>query len=181
MPPNDRDIHFGQGASFSFKEKDIIASWEKKLQEIGFAKSVQIIPKSLVPTCSYSDDKDCFLNESRIAAARLNADAILFLNDDTVVDEYSNVLSILNLTIVGMWIVPAHHLDAYSVYEASLFDVNNGYLYAVASGKGTSTTVKPLKYTDRELDQLEAREKALEEVGERLISMAKLQMDEVSK
>ena len=127
MPPNR-----WQGISQS--EKTVIEQWGEKLKQIGFVKSLEIVPKSLVPSCGYKSESSCFLNQSRAAGARLGADAILFLSDSTVTDSYVNPLSILNLTIVGMWIIPAHHRDSYSVYEAALFDIDNGYLYAVAEG-----------------------------------------------
>ena len=158
------------------EERNIIKSWKEKLQTLGFVESLEIIPTSLIPSCGYESDQDCFLNSSRAAGARLGADAILFLNDSSVTDSYVNPLSILNLTIVGMWIVPAHHRESYSVYEASLFDINNGYLYAFAEGNGTYKTLRPYMYVEHSTGQEEARAKALNDVGQKLYKLAQEQM-----
>lgn len=154
------------------EERKVIEKWGERLKEIGFIQSLEIIPQSLRPTCNYQADSGCFLNESRLAGARLGADAILFLNDSTVTDQYVNPASILDLTIVALWFVPAHHRDSYSIYEASLFDIDNGYLYAFAEGYGEYKTVRPYMYTDWATGQEEARLAALEKLGEKLFVIA---------
>jgi len=145
-----------------------------------FAESLQIVPKSLAPTCGYKADSDCYLTKSRESAARLGADAVLFLNDSTVTDSYVNPLSILNLTIVGMWMIPAHHRDAYTIYEASLFDINNGYLYAVAEGYGEQKSIRPFIYAEYSTGQEESRIKALNEMGLKLLKLAREQVNTLS-
>lgn len=162
-------------------EREVINTWGDKLKALGFVKSMDIIPQSLIPQCGYKSESDCFLNASRIAGARMGADAILFINDSTVTDSYVNPLSFLNITIVGMWFVPAHHRDSYSVYEAALFDINNGYLYAVAEETGEYKALRPLMYAERDTGQHEARIDALNKVGQKLYDMAKEQMRKTSK
>lgn len=158
-------------------EREVIEQWATSLQEMGFAETLQIVPRSLMPQCGYQAEHDCYLTQARVAGARLGADAILFLNDTTATDSYLNPLSILNLTIVGMWIVPAHHRDSYSIYEASLFDINNGYLYAVAEGYGEQKSLRPYVYAEYQTGQNEARLKALHSVGVKLLDLAKRQMN----
>ena len=135
------------------------------------------MPKSLIPTCGYKNESNCFLNESRAAGARLGADALLFLSETSVTDTYLNPLSILNLTIVGMWVVPAHHRDAYSVYEAALFDIDNGYLYAVAEGHGESKTIRPYMYVDSKTGREEADLKALVDISNKIFSLSQEKMN----
>lgn len=173
MPPD-------RWSGLSQPERKIIESWGESLRDIGFADSLQIVPKSLAPDCGYRSDSGCYLTKSREAAARLGADAVLFLNDSTVTDSYMNPLSILNLTIVGMWVIPAHHRDAYSIYEASLFDINNGYLYAIADGYGEQKSIRPYVYAEDTTGQDEARIKALNDVGAKLLSLAKGQMSKLA-
>ena len=173
MPP-----HRWQGMSLN--ERKVIDEWSEELKEIGFIRSLEIVPKSLIPSCGYKSEGSCYLDQSRAAAARLGADAILFLNDSTVTDSYVNPASILNLTIVGMWIIPAHHRESFSVYEAALFDVNNGYLYAVKEGRGQSKTARPFMYVEYDTGQEEARIKALNEVGAKLLESAKEQMEKLT-
>jgi len=165
---------------FSFEERQIIERWGEELAKIGFAQSLQIIPHSLIPTCGYNSDNNCFLEGARVAGARMRADAILFLNDSTVTDSYVNPLSILDLTIVGMWFVPSHHRDSYSIYEAALFDINNGYLYAVAEGSGENKAVRPYVYAEYDTGQEKARIEALNAVGDKLIKLAKAEMKKQS-
>ena len=158
--------------SVSFEERKVIDQWGEKLRETGFVSSLQIVPRSLWPKCHYQSDSDCYLNESRMAGARLGANAILFLSDTTATDQYVNPASILNISIIGLWLVPAHHRDSYSIFEASLFDIDNGYMYTVAEGLGQHKTVRPYMYTDRNTGQQEARLAALENLGEKLFDMA---------
>jgi hypothetical protein len=80
-----------------------------------------------------------------------------------------------------MWFVPAHHRDSYSVYEAALFDINNGYLYAVAEETGEYKALRPLMYAERNTGQNEARIDALNRVGQKLYDMAQEQMRKTSK
>lgn len=161
-------------------EREVIGIWGNKLKALGFVKSMDIIPQSLIPHCGYKSENDCFLNESRIAAARVGADAILFINDSTVTDSYVNPLSFLNITIVGLWVAPAHHRDSYSVYEAALFDINNGYLYAVAEESGEYKALRPFMYANTNTGQNEARLEALNKLGQKLYDMAQEQMRKTS-
>ncbi len=166
----------GRWQGFTISERKIIKAWESELQEIGFIDTLQIVPQTLIPNCGYKSESDCFIKASRLSAARMRADAILFLNDSTVTDQYLNPLSILNLTIVGVWLAPGHHRDSYSIFEGALFDVNNGYLYAVAEGEGEYKTVRPYAYTDYHQGQEEARLEALKDLGRQLINQAKSSM-----
>ena len=169
MPPN-------RWQGLSLEERTVIEKWGVDIKELGFAESLEIVPKALIPTCGFRSDGDCFLQGARTAGARMGADAILFLNDTTVTDSYVNPLSILNLTIVGMWIIPAHHRESYSIYEASLFDIDNGYLYAVAEGNGEHKVLRPFMYVEYQTGQQEARIEALNNVGAKLFNLAKEQM-----
>lgn len=166
MPPQ------GWRSELSIEEREIIEGWSVKLKKIGFIESLKIIPESLKPNCGFKSDPDCYLEKSRAAGARIGADAILFLNHSTVTDSYVNVASVLNLTIIGMWIVPAHHRESYSVYESALFDIDNGYLYSTEEAHGEYKTVKPAMYVDHDTGQLEARLEALNKLGQKLYDMA---------
>lgn len=165
------------GGQLTIAERRIIKGWEKELQEIGFLSTLQIMPNSLVPSCGYKSEPDCFLNAARVSAARLDADAILFLNSSTKTDHYVNPLSVLNMTIIGMWFAPGHHRDSYSIYEGALFDVDNGYLYAIAEGEGQHKSVRPYVYTDWALGQEEAKTEALNNLGVELIKIAKSKIE----
>ncbi|AMK75128.1 MULTISPECIES: hypothetical protein [Methylomonas] len=156
----------------SKEEQEAIKSWGEKFRDLGFVKSFEIIPQSLISNCGYKSEGGCFLNESRLAGARMGADAILFINDNTGTDSYLNPLSMLNISIVGMWLVPGHHRDSYSVYEASLLDINNGYLYGFAEDSGEYKAIRPFMYANRNTGQNEARLEALNKVFQKLYTVA---------
>lgn len=174
MPPP------GRWGGLSRQERTIIEGWGKSLKEMGFADKLTIVPSSLIPECGYQADSDCYLTRSRQAGARLGADAILFLSESMDTDAYVNPLSILNLTIVGMWFAPAHHRDTYLILEGSLFDINNGYLYAIADGYGEEKTVRPLMYAKYSVGRERARIMALNDLGTKLVSLAREQLDEAT-
>ena len=115
----------------SAAEKAVLDHLGEKLKQLGFASRFELIPDSINPfmssSCDHKNDGGCFEPGLREAGARLGADAILILGDSTVTDSYVNPLSLLDLSIVGFWIVPSHHRDSYSAYEATLFDIDNGY------------------------------------------------------
>ncbi len=162
--------------SLSENERDVIEAWSLKLKEMGYAKNIQLIPQSLLPSCGYQQENDCYFNGARIAGARMHADVIMFLDDNTSTNYYTNAASILNITLIGMWLVPAHHRDTYSVYEATLIDINNGYLYGIAQGRGKSKIARPYMYADRDSYREAARVAALNDLGEKLLAMAKNQI-----
>lgn len=164
---------------FAPREREVLDEWGKRLHELGFARKVEIVPRALMPRCGYKSESDCFFKESRKAGARMGADAIMFLGSSTATDRYVNLTSILNLTIVGMWLAPAHHRASYSIYEAALFDINNGYLYAVAEGRGEHKVVRPYMYIERNTGRSEAQVKALNDLGGKLFQRAKEQMEQI--
>lgn len=161
----------------SKEEQEAIKSWGEKFKTLGFVKSFEIVPHSLISNCGYQSEGGCFSNESRLAGARMGADAVLFINDNTDTDSYVNPLSVLNISIVGMWLAPGHHRDSYSIYEASLLDINNGYLYGFAQDSGEYKAIRPYMYANRNTGQNEARLEALNKVFQKLYAAAEEQMN----
>src|SRR5207247_8997896 len=78
-----------------------------------------------------------------VAAAKHGANALLVIQGDCEVDSYKNPAAILNLTIVGGYIVPASHRDALIVLQGALVDVGNGFLYTSIDAEGEGKTVLP--------------------------------------
>ena len=124
------------------------------------------IPPSLAE--ARYDDKRSMLERVRVAAARFGADAVLVVNIYNDDDWYVNPLSILYVTIAGMWIVPGTHLDVISLSEGYLVDVRNEYLYLNVMGKGHASTVRPLMYIDEQTISDRATHKAIEKLGHEL-------------
>ncbi|WP_445369851.1 hypothetical protein ACH5Y9_12470 [Methylomonas sp. BW4-1] len=160
----------------SKEEQEAINIWGEKFKALGFIKSFDIVPQSLISNCGYRSEGSCFSNESRLAGARMGADTILFINDSTDTDSYLNPLSMLNISIIGMWLAPGHHRDSYSIYEASLLDINNGYLYGFARDSSEHKAIRPYMYANRNTGQNEARLEALNKVFQKLYAAAEEQM-----
>jgi hypothetical protein len=66
----------------------------------------------------------------RRTAARAHADAILLYEQDVALEDGANALRILNLTIVGAWVIPSTWYRVDLETTAALVDVRNGVVYA---------------------------------------------------
>jgi len=136
---------------YSGEDKDVLLEADITSSEL-IASMFPIVD----PTVDYDDVKG-----ARLAAARHGADAVMIVTGAADVDAYSNPLSLLYLTIVGMWIVPGSHRDALFAANATLWDVATGYLYASAEAEGRGTLVRPLLFIDDDEVIARARREAL--------------------
>lgn len=168
LPPQSRE--------FAPNEREAILEWGQRIKQLGFIKSLEIAPQSMLSGCGYKSEPNCFVNQSRQAGARLGADALLYISGNAVTDSYVNPLSFLDITIAGMWFVPGHHRDSYAVYEAALYDINNNYLFGVAEASGEAKTMRPYAYAERNTGQAEAKIEALNKLGQKLYDIARQQM-----
>lgn len=76
----------------------------------------------------------------RAAGAVNGVDTVLVIEHKVTLKMFPNYLSILYLTIIGLWIVPGHVVEASATVKASLWDVRTGYLYLSADGTGEGST-----------------------------------------
>lgn len=159
--------------AWSPEEVAEINGWGEALREAGVVADLTILPASLVEDCR-QDDPGCRLRVQRTAAARIQADSLLVINLATAVDEYANAASALNMTIVGMWLIPGHHRDALTIAEGVLIDNRNEYVYAFARGEGEARTLRPLVYADPWKAVRPSRQAALSAFGERFVKQASL-------
>jgi hypothetical protein len=157
--------------SWSNEETAEIESWVGPLEKAGIIKDLLILPSILLEGCRY-DDPGCTLRANRAAAARVQADALLMITLGTAVDEYANPISILNLTIIGMWIAPGHHRDALTVVEGAMIDNRNEYLYAFARGEAEEKIIRPFVYADTWKAVRPSRLHALQAFGREFIKQA---------
>lgn len=138
------------------------------LKSEGLISELVILPRLLLSTGGYYRDA-AWLGGIRAAAARCRADAVLLLGSVSDVDRYINPLSLLNLTIAGMWIFPAHHRDALTILEGVLLDNRNEYLYVVAEGEGTASLLAPYAYIEDEDAVRKSRGRAFEAFGKEFV------------
>jgi hypothetical protein len=93
----------------------------------------------------------------RAAAARTHADAILLYEQRVDVDQCRTPLAILNLTLVGCWIVPSVSFDVALDTRAALVDVRNGVVYATLHDVRTGSDSSPSALVDSSARDLKAR------------------------
>jgi rhombotail lipoprotein len=136
------------GQEWSPEELKEIESWKIPLQQAGVISDLYILPSNFFQRCNQNDPKCSQLSINRSTAAQVQADALLIINLVTSTDEYPNFLSILNLTIVGMWIAPGHHRDALTIAEGVMIDNRNEFLYAFARGEAEDGIIRPLMFAD---------------------------------
>jgi hypothetical protein len=117
------------------------------------------------------------VKDLRVAAARCGADALLVIQGSTQVYEYKNPAALLNLTVVGGFLVPASHRDALFTMEGVLFDTNNGYVYAGVKAEGEGRVVRPTFIIESKdavaKAQAQARDKFGPDLVRRLTSLAR--------
>jgi hypothetical protein len=148
-----------------------IQSWEEPLRKAGVVSEFVVLPSILVEQCRY-DDPGCGVRARRAAAARVQADALLTINSATDVDEYTNPASVLDLTVVGMWVAPGHHRDALTIVEGVMIDNRNEYLYVYARGEGQENLVRPFVYADTWKAVRPSRLQALRSFGREFLNQA---------
>lgn len=149
------------------EERDAIRGWGDELREAGMINDLVFIPSLMM-----QQNPDVSASGLRDAARRVNADAVMLFGESTQHDRYANPLSILNLTIVGMWLAPAHHRDAMTVMEGLVVDARTGGVYLTAEGSGEGSRVRPLVYADMDDSVRDARVEALKSIGRDLVAQA---------
>lgn len=157
---------------WSSEEISEIESWAAPLQKAGVVSELFILPSNLPEICPKKDAKCTKADYARASAARVQADTLLMINLATAVDEYANPASLLNLTIVGMWLAPGHHRDALTIAEGVLIDNRNEYLYAYARGEAEEGTIRPYMFADSRNAVRTSRLHAIQALGQEFIKQA---------
>ena len=141
-----------------------IMAWGERLRKEGIVSDLFIIPEIL--TSQFRSNNS--VKDIRVAAARLQADAVLILRSTTDVDSYVNPLSLLNVTIVGMFLAPGHHRDALTIVEGMVVDNRNQFVYFAGSAEGKGVTLAPKAWVDEKDAVRDSRVEALKAFGELL-------------
>jgi len=155
-------------------ERTEIESWKREFVDAGLASDVVLIPSITYEMGSGTPAGR--LEQVREAAARHHADALLLIRDVDDQSSWSNALSLLDLTIVGCWLVPGHSAEAVSMMQALVVDNRNEYLYASCEAEGACATTKPVAYLDTRKLRTDARVAALRELKTGLLCRAKAEM-----
>jgi hypothetical protein len=105
----------------------------------------------------------------RLAAAKHGADALLIVKGAAQIDSYVNPLAVLNLTLVGGYIVPGSHRDALFLMHGCLIDVGNGFLYASVESEGEGGVIRPTFLIEDKDAAMVAKRRAVEKFGPELV------------
>lgn len=134
---------------------------KEQLIASGILSELIIIPNSVIQGTT--------LKHIRLAAARYQADAVLVIRAGAEVDRYYNPLSVLYITIIGMWMFPGSHYDALFMIEGTMWDVGNEYLYLTAGSEGTFGQVRPEGFIEEKDVILPAKKEAVEKFSQELV------------
>lgn len=170
VPPSRVLPRYWQEGSGKGEHEDLLSLGEQ-LKKEGIVSAFMVIPQILLNSNPRNDSDS--IKSIRLAAARMQADAVLILRSVTDVDAYVNPLSVLNLSIVGMFVAPGHHRDALTMVEGMVIDNRNQFLYFAASAEGTGSTFGPLAVVQERDAVGESRRNALKAFGEQLVKEAR--------
>lgn len=114
--------------------------WQAALQGIGdsYGEFVPVSPliASMVssPAPAGTDRAGAIIADIRRGAARQHLDYALIYEVGSSSREKSNAVSLADLTIVGMFVIPTRNIDVEASASGLLVDVRNGYPYATLTG-----------------------------------------------
>lgn len=97
---------------------------------------VELQQAGVISDVSLTRDARGTLAELRSWAALTGADALLEIEYRFDTQRTNNMLSLLYLTIIGLFIIPGTNVDAQVEVKGALWDVRNEYLYATFKGSG---------------------------------------------
>lgn len=101
----------------------------------------QLIPvNSMLPDMMGYKATDA-IQKIRLASARQHLDAVLIYEVTDKKTRETNALAIADLTIVGMFVLPARDLKSDAIAAATLIDVMNAYPYGQASNSASASSL----------------------------------------
>ncbi len=88
-------------------------------------------------TDKYGRSVDGVVNDIRRASARQHLDYVLTYEVTSTVSSRSNALSLADLTVLGLYVLPSRNVKVKATASAILIDVRNGYPYGTATAFAT--------------------------------------------
>jgi len=159
---------YGVPEEMEGERREILACGDK-LRAAGIISDLVLIPEMLIGRSVRNGE---FYRDLRVAAARLQADAVLVLRSVSDVESYINPLGVLDITLVGMVVLPGHHKDALTIVEGVLLDNRNQYVYLALSAEGMGSTFGPLASIEARPAIRRSRVAALKCFGDKLVQEA---------
>lgn len=149
-------IERGEIANMSQAEGD---TWSEAAQRLGrsFGEFVPVSPliaEMVTDKKSGGTPLQNVIRKVRLGAARQHLDVVLLYEVYGKSESQSNVLSVMDLTIIGAYLSPGQSLKAEGYAKALLLDVRNGYPYGQAEAVADDTSISPLVGSEARLKSL---------------------------
>ena len=156
LKPGDRDWRWTP------EDKAAMGQWAATLKTDGIAADVFPLPDMLAGKGD--------MKELRVAAAKCGADVLFVIHGAAQTDSYKNFAAVLNITVVGGYVVPASHKDTLFLMEGVLLDVDNGYVYTGVQAEGVGKIMRPT-FVIEEKDAITlAKTKAVAQFGDEVLN-----------
>jgi len=97
------------------------------------------------------------INDIRRGAARQHIDYVLTYEVINTSSDTSNALSIADISIIGLFILPSRNIKVEATASAILLDVRNGYPYGTASGFADKAAIARLVYSGSTVNNLTSK------------------------
>jgi rhombotail lipoprotein len=143
------------------EDKAAMETWAAALKQEGVVSEVIPLPEMLAGKGD--------LKELRLAAAKCGADVLFVVRGADQTDKYLNAMAVLNLTVVGGYVVPASHRDSLFMMEGLLVDVDNEYVYAGVQAEGVGKIVRPTFLVEDKDAVSRAKAKAVAQFGDEVL------------
>lgn len=166
-PPLREDWHGGPPRPGS-ERAEVVGAFEPLVNALvgsGVVSEVIFLPRMLLGTPVQGRQARDYFKAVRVAAARVQADAVLLLSSVTEVEAGANLWSLLDLTLIGTCLAPGHTLEALTLLEGILIDNRNEYVYWTGSVEGTGISVGSLMGVREDKAVRDARGAALAAFG----------------
>lgn len=155
-------IAYIQNGQLQAVPSDHLQSWsplvEKLQPDLGEIVPISPLITQMVAQSNRDINRADIINNIRRGAARQHVDYVLIYEvAQTNEDKRSNALSVTDLSIIGLFIIPSRNIEVEATASAIFLDVRNGYPYGTATGlaikdgltSATKTGSKRRKLQDR--------------------------------
>lgn len=155
-------IAFVRNGQLQALPHDHASSWEPlrdRLQPtLGDIVPISPLIAQMVATPNAHLNRANTVNNIRRGAARQHVDYVLIYEvAQTDQDKRSNALSVADLSIIGLFVLPSRALEVEATASAILLDVRNGYPYGTATGLATKDGLTTATRTRSKRRKLQGR------------------------
>lgn len=155
-------IAFVRNGQLQTLPSDHTASWAPLVDRLqpDYGTIVPISPliTEMVSSSAAQNSRVDTINNIRRGAARQHVDYVLIYEvAQTDQEKRSNALSVTDLSIIGLFIMPSRALEVEATASAIFLDVRNGYPYGTATGLATKDALTTATKTGSKRRQLQDR------------------------